>query len=579
MSLIDTLRAFAITVRNEKKKEANSAVRIGDLFLAIIDFIKGIQSGEIRQDGVDTYNDTSDGKTSLLNKYSRPELNWTALVRNDETNEGKASLYKWNGSKWINLETAVYIDDVAISGGSDKTLKEVDQEVQHRVPMVDGHVSDSNLNFYYTDLYPFCLIDKNGYVGQAFDENGDLLINGSSEGGIIPINNPNTVIGLIFYGQSNSTQGGSSPYITENPVFRGLTFQQGTNLAAFEDLDNGYAPLRGLKEGIKSDGESPCSAAIMMCMQQLVKSNNNLSNLEVLSFSGGQGGTTIDNLSKGTSYYNRLITAIQKANDLLVADSKTFKVGAIGWDHGEADKNTDKSVYKAAVLQLKVDLNTDIKAITGQTEDIPFIFSQTEFPETALPNPTIAQMEMNVEEPDMFLSFPNYIHTYKADNIHFPAYEGLLRGARYGLVFTKVLFEGKAHKGIYVNNVQVTGREILLTFKLPDDKYNLVADTENVVDPGYYGFRLTENNSNRNLVSAEIVSRNQIKIVSVVDLVSGMQLRYALRPVTSGSKRGRVEGARGCIRDNQGDNVKFEHPSLVTPVRIDNWMPSFYVTI
>lgn len=112
MSLIDTLKALAITVRNEKKKEANSAVRIGDLFIAIIDFIKSIQSGEIRQEGVDTYNDTSEGKTSLLNKYPRPELNWTVLVRKDETNEGKASLYKWNGSKWINLETTIYQEDV-----------------------------------------------------------------------------------------------------------------------------------------------------------------------------------------------------------------------------------------------------------------------------------------------------------------------------------------------------------------------------------------------------------------------------------------------------------------------------------
>lgn len=113
MSVIDTLKALAITVRNEKKKEANSAIRIGDLFLAIIDFIKGLTTGQIRQEGVDTYNDTSGGKTSLLNTYSSPQIGWTVLVRKDETNGGKASLYNWNGSKWINLETPVYNEDVA----------------------------------------------------------------------------------------------------------------------------------------------------------------------------------------------------------------------------------------------------------------------------------------------------------------------------------------------------------------------------------------------------------------------------------------------------------------------------------
>lgn len=112
MSVIDTLRALAITIRNEKKKEANSAIRIGDLFLAIVDFIKGLSSGQIRQEGVDTYNDTSGGKTSLLNSYPSPQTGWTVLVRNDETNGGKASLYQWNGSKWVNLETVIYNDDV-----------------------------------------------------------------------------------------------------------------------------------------------------------------------------------------------------------------------------------------------------------------------------------------------------------------------------------------------------------------------------------------------------------------------------------------------------------------------------------
>ena len=112
MSLIDTLKALAITVRNEKKKGSNTAVRIGDLFLAIIEFIKGLSSGYIRQEGVDTYNDTSEGKISLLNKYPVPQVGWTVLVRNDETNKGKSSLYQWNGSQWINLETIIYNDDI-----------------------------------------------------------------------------------------------------------------------------------------------------------------------------------------------------------------------------------------------------------------------------------------------------------------------------------------------------------------------------------------------------------------------------------------------------------------------------------
>lgn len=159
MSLIDTLRALAITVRNEKKKEANSAIRIGDLFLAIIDFIKGITSGQIRQEGVDTYNDTSDGKTSLLNSYPSPQNGWTVLVRKDETNGGKSALYQWNGSKWINLETVVYTDDVALSGGSSKNIQNIE----------DDKISQK-------DLYDVNLFDKSNVVNGFYDQDGKTFV-------------------------------------------------------------------------------------------------------------------------------------------------------------------------------------------------------------------------------------------------------------------------------------------------------------------------------------------------------------------------------------------------------------------
>ena len=111
-----------------------------------------------RQPGVDTYNDTSDGKTSLLNSYPTPEKGWTVLVRHDETNGGVATLYQWNDTIWVNLETVLYQDDVAtlndiinlftssitegdtthvvnsdtiykeVTGGGNKTLKELDEE-------------------------------------------------------------------------------------------------------------------------------------------------------------------------------------------------------------------------------------------------------------------------------------------------------------------------------------------------------------------------------------------------------------------------------------------------------------------
>lgn len=150
MSVIDTLEALAITVRNETKKEANSSIRIGDLFLAIIYFLKGLASGQIRQEGVDTYNDTSGGKTSLLNSYPMPQIGWCVLIRYDETYGGKATLRQWNGTIWVNLETTVYEDDIMLSGGSTKTGQQLDDEKSNKTDLTFINLSQINNKYDYT---------------------------------------------------------------------------------------------------------------------------------------------------------------------------------------------------------------------------------------------------------------------------------------------------------------------------------------------------------------------------------------------------------------------------------------------
>lgn len=127
-SIISQLLAWSLQIKNQTQKYGNTETLVGGLFEQIIaliksitDYISNIIFGFIRQPGVDTYNDTSDGKTSLLNSYPAPEKGWTVLVRNDETNGGKATLYQWNGTNWINLETVVYDDDITLNGGSSMT--------------------------------------------------------------------------------------------------------------------------------------------------------------------------------------------------------------------------------------------------------------------------------------------------------------------------------------------------------------------------------------------------------------------------------------------------------------------------
>lgn len=84
--------------------------------------VDALMNGIIKQPAVDTYNDTSGGKTSLLNKYPNPQVGWDVLVREENTR------YNWNGSVWVNMETGNYSEDVALSGGSELTMQQMNDK-------------------------------------------------------------------------------------------------------------------------------------------------------------------------------------------------------------------------------------------------------------------------------------------------------------------------------------------------------------------------------------------------------------------------------------------------------------------
>lgn len=93
----------------------------------------------------------------------------------------------------------------------------------------------------------------------------------------------------------------------------------------------------------------------------------------------GLGGQTIAQLSKGTGPYNRLLAQVSGAKIAANAAVKTYSVQTIAWIQGEQDAEvgTTRAAYLAALLQLRADLDADIKAITGQTTPVQFLLYQT----------------------------------------------------------------------------------------------------------------------------------------------------------------------------------------------------------
>lgn len=112
--------------------------------------VDALLNGIIKQPSVDTYNDTSGGKTSLLNKYPNPKIGWDVLVRSDETKGGRSNRYNWNGTMWVDMESADYPQDMEyirrlalFNASTKKTYKET-------------HIRTNE----FQDHYVYCPLDE-----------------------------------------------------------------------------------------------------------------------------------------------------------------------------------------------------------------------------------------------------------------------------------------------------------------------------------------------------------------------------------------------------------------------------------
>ncbi|SHE56500.1 SGNH/GDSL hydrolase family protein [Dysgonomonas macrotermitis] len=110
MNILDQILQYANQIKNQTGKFLNTSQIVGSVLVGITEYIKNIVSGQIRQPAVDTY-------ALLLSTYPTPANGWTVLVRADKT------IYQWNGSQWVNLESAVYPENVATQDDLDDYAK------------------------------------------------------------------------------------------------------------------------------------------------------------------------------------------------------------------------------------------------------------------------------------------------------------------------------------------------------------------------------------------------------------------------------------------------------------------------
>lgn len=395
---------------------------------------------------------------------------------------------------------------------------------------------------------------------------------------------------IINYGQSLSVGGGAA---TINDDFKNvLAFPGGINEWASEldiddqqQVDRFYGNALVELNKLQCKSYPPIASCALAWMSLMEKENHiDLNNFDYqfLLSTPGYSGIEIEGLSKVGRfpnykspekeqgyYYRRLLMSVRKGMENAHRQGKTFGVPCLFYVQGEANCVEKTEVYYPKLKQLFDDLNTDIKAITGQKEDVVFITYQMSSyePVGCVSGPTYAQLKLAQELDNVYLGGPMYQYDYGTDKFH--PLDRAIVGFQAGIIAKRIINDGKPLPLFYPKsyNVQHSGNTWLLSvlFDVPvppmrfvtekkDDWHNVNGVQKN------YGFAL-EKNGEDIIAEKPVVKRGNTLVFKCKQDPTGASLNYA----TSGHYGG------GNLCDSQNITVRCKNIDY----KIDNFCPTF----
>lgn len=384
------------------------------------------------------------------------------------------------------------------------------------------------------------------------------------------------------FGQSWACGFDSVPPISVTPRYTSLMFYGGVVAQTAGETAADYTAWVPLHEASATGtplypgsplGETPASGQCGM-VQELLRAENaqtiDPGSLFLLSAAPGEGSRRIEELSKGTEYYARLIAQVQHGYDLAQAQGKTFALLAFSWVQNTANGGTQ--VYGPLLEQLRADVQADVQAITGQTEPVRLITWQY-FPDGNAVNTAgdlyARHVQPAIDHPHIYCAGPSYFldPIDLISNIHLQPVSSAWLGAYFGIVYKRIIIDGEHWSPVRPLSVRRQGRVLTVTFHVPAGR--LVFDTTRVALAEHYGFNLYQGSTEIPIESVAIVQRDAVRIVTTAAVSVGSHLRYC----SKGTTYGRQAGIRGNLRDTAGDTLIFDGGGLNLPMH--NWCVAF----
>ena len=336
---------------------------------------------------------------------------------------------------------------------------------------------------------------------------------------------------ILFYGQSNAVGVGGVPVAHRDAD----DYHLGATGGAYSIPGVSY-PIINLIEnevGVGTRGEVGCRAFVDRLDEEWALYDNSGTAPKYCAFSAGIASTTYAALKKGTANYTAMTTGIQYVFDYAAARSLSCGIRAVFWHQGESHNSETLLQQTANLEELQTDLDTDLKAITSQTEDVHLFAMQVSgdvTTETAAADCALGQIAAEGSNTGtIHIVAPTY-GTDQAfyDGIHFNAY-GHSYHARLAAQSFIDEFIGSGSKALDVSaTITGTGTQLTITFNVTTANLPLWIDTTSFAKVTGWGFKVTDGGGVMTVSGIYAIDNKVILTTSGTITPGSVTVRYAL---------------------------------------------------
>lgn len=315
--------------------------------------------------------------------------------------------------------------------------------------------------------------DNRRWVG-ADPSSGSVLLLGDRS----PAWGPVHVIIGVGQSQMGADQAASQPGFSITPRRRNRAWMfDACGLSGLQGVDASTLNLSKIVPAKERLSETFLSGFFMEWFDYLDR--NDLPSHPTVFINVAMGGALITQISKGTLPYTNMTTLVQA----LKTRYGTVIVDLILFSQGTSNHTTTKSSYKTSLSTFYSDVNTDLKAITGQPKTIDIYCEH--WPTVTGPTytggglgPQDAMLELHAEalaspaNPRIMVGVTTG-DEYYGDSYHLAAYSRFRSGARWANAIQRYRYEGFSSV-FWVTGGSIAGNIITFT---TNAQYDLVIDT------------------------------------------------------------------------------------------------------